>query len=302
MGEAEIMLKICVLLSTYNGEDYIIEQLESIYKQESCEVFIVIRDDGSTDNTCKKIKEYSANKNNICLSEGKNLGYKKSFMELVYNADEIYDYYAFADQDDVWNSLKLFSATEKLKNSVDKPALYYGMMTQVDKNLNVMSEQQEFKPPVKKPMVLFQNFVQGSTIVFNRNMLLLAKKFRVPREVAHDVWLPVLATYCGKIYGDENSYIMYRKHDQAVTVNMRNNYWKDLIKDIFAGKKVENYSIFLNEGYSDFISNEDMEFIKKMVKYKKHRIHLALSKGVRKYSIKGTVLLKMAIMFGKVEV
>ena len=104
------MEKIQVLMSTYNGEKYLKEQIESILNQEKVEVNILIRDDGSCDKTLKIIKELSKNPK-ISYYEGKNIGPAKSFMDLVNKSGDKFNYYAFADQDDIWmpNKTKRFS-------------------------------------------------------------------------------------------------------------------------------------------------------------------------------------------------
>ena len=94
------MNKVQVLLSTYNGEKYIKEQIESILNQEGVEVSLLIRDDGSSDRTIEIVKKISEQNNNIILFKGQNMGPARSFMDLVKKSDEV-DYYAFADQDDV---------------------------------------------------------------------------------------------------------------------------------------------------------------------------------------------------------
>ena len=95
------MNKILILMSTYNGEKYLSEQLNSLLLQENVNIKILIRDDGSTDNTHKILNFYSSNYPNISWYTGENKGPALSFMDLLFNAPES-DYYAFCDQDDVW--------------------------------------------------------------------------------------------------------------------------------------------------------------------------------------------------------
>ena len=92
--------KVLILLSTYNGERYIKEQIESLLKQENVKVSILVRDDGSTDGTINILNEYQK-QGKLKWYTGENLKPAKSFMNLVENAPE-YEYYAFCDQDDVW--------------------------------------------------------------------------------------------------------------------------------------------------------------------------------------------------------
>ncbi|HHF9279308.1 TPA: glycosyltransferase, partial [Escherichia coli] len=102
---------MAVLLSSYNGEKYIGEQLDSIIKcYRDFDLHIHIRDDGSVDSTCEIIKEYISKNDSIFLYEGDNVGVIASFLWLVENVGD-YDYYAFCDQDDVWEPLKLIAAT-----------------------------------------------------------------------------------------------------------------------------------------------------------------------------------------------
>ena len=92
------MKKVQVLLSTYNGEKYLKEQLDSIIAQKGVDVHILARDDGSKDDTIKILEGYE----NIDIIKGSNIGVCKSFFELINKSGE-YDYYSFADQDDVWD-------------------------------------------------------------------------------------------------------------------------------------------------------------------------------------------------------
>ena len=107
------MDNICILISTYNGHLYLDEQLESLYQLEHSKIMIVIRDDGSDDQTQLIIEKW-ANILDISLTKGTNVGWRKSFMELIYNSPES-DYYAFCDQDDIWLPNKLQVAIQKLK-------------------------------------------------------------------------------------------------------------------------------------------------------------------------------------------
>jgi len=295
------MKKVLVLLSTYNGEKYLVEQVESIIRQVGVTVYILIRDDGSKDNTRKLIMDLASVYNNIEYIFGKNIGYEKSFMELVYKSGE-FDFYAFADQDDVWLEDKLQRAIDKLEN-IKGVGLYYSMMTQVNNNLEVLKEQQTLLYPINKPEVLFQNFVQGSTIVFNKDACDLIKEYELKDKIAHDIWLPCVVTYFGKVIFDEESYILYRKHDQAVTA-VKEKYWCRLLKRILKGEKVPNLAKFLFEGYADKLNEKDRVFVEYVATYRKSfakRMRLVLSNSVRKKTLKGTLLLKLSFLFGRVQ-
>ena len=295
------MKKVLVLLSTYNGEKYLVEQVESIIRQVGVTVSILIRDDGSKDNTRKVVMDLASVYNNIEYIFERNIGYEKSFMELVYRSGE-FDFYAFADQDDVWLENKLQRAIEKLEN-VNGIGLYYSMMTQVNNDLEVLKEQQTFKYPIDKPEVLFQNFVQGSTIVFNKATCDLIKEYKLKDKIAHDIWIPCVITYFGKVVFDEESYILYRKHDQAVTA-IKEKYWRRLLNRISKGEIVPNLAKCLFEGYVDKLNEEDRAFVEYVATYRKSftkRMRLVFSNSVRKKTFKGTLLLKLSFLFGRVQ-
>ncbi|MBQ7497089.1 MAG: glycosyltransferase [Selenomonas sp.] len=96
--------QVMVLMSTYNGERFLWQQLESIYKQSRSVDRMVIADDGSTDGTVSLIRKFIAahgldSRWQLKLNE-ENLGWKRSFFRLLCAAEG--DIVLFCDQDDVW--------------------------------------------------------------------------------------------------------------------------------------------------------------------------------------------------------
>ena len=113
-------------------EDAIISVLNQTYKN----IEIIVRDDGSKDGTVDIVKEYQKNHSNIKLFEGENLGFVNSFFKLLDLADA--DYYAYADQDDVWIENKIELAVGKLNKMDDsKPNMVFG-------NSDYYNEKMEF--------------------------------------------------------------------------------------------------------------------------------------------------------------
>ena len=124
---------VCVYMSTYNGEKFLQQQIDSIFQQKNVNVTLLVRDDGSTDRTVDIIK---AQKQKIVLLEGMNIGAENSFMELLYYEQDA-DYYAFSDQDDVWMPDKLCTAIGKLVG-VKGAGLYACNLYYTDENLNIL--------------------------------------------------------------------------------------------------------------------------------------------------------------------
>lgn len=105
-------------MTTYNGEKYLKEQLDSLLKQVGVSVKILVRDDGSTDQT-KSILDTYQKKGLIDWYCGEHLNAPRGFLDLINRAPNA-DYYAFCDQDDVWDSDKLFIAVNLLSQYDDK--------------------------------------------------------------------------------------------------------------------------------------------------------------------------------------
>lgn len=101
-------MKVSVLMSTYNGEKYIFEQLESIRFQTFSPDEVIIRDDGSSDKTLGIIENYIY-KNELdhwhFFVNEQNIGWKRNFYKLIDDCDA--DLIFLADQDDIWNKSKL---------------------------------------------------------------------------------------------------------------------------------------------------------------------------------------------------
>lgn len=208
-------MKISVLLSTYNGEKYIREQLDSLLSQSLKPTTILIRDDGSKDNTVSIIKEYMKKDESIKFYTGKNLGAGKSFWNLLEECEEA-DYYAFCDQDDVWMKEKLEKAVEMLEKE-DKtiPLLYCSKYILTDENLN----------PIDSNVSSLYNFsdfehsliyhtAPGCTFVLNDKARKKSLKYDVNKEyfMIHDAIIHKVVALFGKVLLDQNGYIYYRQH------------------------------------------------------------------------------------------
>mgnify|MGYP002608834447 CR=1 FL=1 len=209
------MYKVAVLLSTYNGSKYIKEQIDSILSQEGVNIDIYIRDDGSTDETVNIIYEYKSN--NIFLTEGKNIGVGNSFMELLYSVPEIYDYYAFADQDDVWLPNKIEELTQFLtKGDYDVVTCNCAL---TDINLNIIqNEYYTNKSPIDKSVWgnLVKDLWLGCCIAFRREILLATLPFP-KKAAAHDLWIALYSQLHFKCGYYPKVLQLYRRHENTVS-------------------------------------------------------------------------------------
>lgn len=117
-------MKIAILMSTYNGHNFLDKQLKSIAEQTLInEIKLYIRDDGSTDDTFEIIDRWK-DRIDIVLIKGENVGPSKSFWSLFMDKEINADYYAFCDQDDIWDVDKVKKGVEKLSEYFNKPVLW----------------------------------------------------------------------------------------------------------------------------------------------------------------------------------
>ncbi|MCI9525218.1 MAG: glycosyltransferase [Erysipelotrichaceae bacterium] len=207
------MNRILVLMSTYQGERYLKEQLESILHQSE-PADILIRDDGSNDQTRSILNEYAHTYPQIRVIYGDNIGVVNSFFALLKDAKG-YDFYAFSDQDDVWMEDKLSCAIAKLKDlDSTKPALYASCSLLVDDQLNGISTTQINRRGLTFYNVLIQNLMPGHAQVFNQAMLdfIQAHPVDTSKVVVHDFWLALLGITFGNVVFDNTYHTYYRQH------------------------------------------------------------------------------------------
>lgn len=235
--------KVIVLLSTYNGEKYLQEQLESLVAQEGVETEILVRDDGSKDNTITILNEWQE-RGLLKWYSTTNVGCCKSFISLLETATDG-AYYAFCDQDDVWLPNKLKLTMEKMvateKENPEKPIIIHTDMNVVDENLNIIHESfwrsSGLRPDILKtfPYLCTCNSVNGCTIVMNSAARkLILDKYVEQETIIHDVISALTVAYHGGIidYIDVPT-MLYRQHSNNVVGAMQYNK-AQAIKERFA--------------------------------------------------------------------
>ncbi len=223
---------VAVLMSTYNGEMYIREQIDSILSQKEVDIYLFIRDDSSTDSTVEIIEEYITKyQDRISFYRGNNIGAGCSFMDLVYTVPDTYDYYAFSDQDDIWLDDKICSAVKMLKESGKE--LYMGNLICVDQDLNNIGFRNTNPPDISPYGIMVNNETNGCTMVFTNNFLrMFADKSKRPnadmfKARYHDSWAAIVGAVNEIIIYDFDAHILYRQHSgNAVGATNYNNHFK----------------------------------------------------------------------------
>lgn len=122
-----------VLLSSYQGGEFVREQVASVLAQTHPRLRLVVRDDGSGEDTRAVLRELAAD-SRILLREGENLGLPDAFFRMVDESGDDADLWALCDQDDVWVPDKIARAVAALQD-LDGPALYCARVHVVDERL-----------------------------------------------------------------------------------------------------------------------------------------------------------------------
>lgn len=210
-------MKIAVLMSTYNGENYIKEQIDSILAQTGdFTLELWVRDDGSRDGTVDILARY-AEAGKLRWYTGENRKPAHSFMDLLLSCPE-YDYYAFADQDDVWQPDKLASGISQLK-AQEGPALYCANAQLVDRHLDSLGRCVYKQPPrLDLHTLSCAGDLLGCTMVFNAPLAQLLQSCPMPGAmVMHDFYLALVCLLAGgNILFDQTPRMLYRQHGANV--------------------------------------------------------------------------------------
>lgn len=209
-------MKVAVIMSTYNGEKYLRQQIDSILNQVGVEKELFIRDDGSKDKTVEIIKEYEKRYSNVHVDLGKNIGFRQSFIQELLKT-EGFDYYAFSDQDDFWEPEKLFQGCISIKKSKEKiPMVYYSNLNVSDENLNVYRTTKLHTRKKSLASLVMRRSIAGCTMIFNKQMWEKIASVNITDDMlkrGHDSFILSLCySIKGSVICDSSAYIKYRQH------------------------------------------------------------------------------------------
>lgn len=272
------MNRVNIILPTYNGEQYIEALFQSLINQTYRNIDVWIRDDGSTDGTLAIIQHYcAASFDGVRFHQIKddlgNLKTARCCFEILLNASPA-EYYAFCDQDDVWNPEKIQRAVDFLDTVDDQTcALYAAGYHICDANLNLIQEGRKPRPFSQLNLGrAFFNYGaglgQGFTLVFNRRMKELAFRPGHSEIRGQDVWLWAVVTGLqGIYYYDDYPSAMYRRHGATVTETGKGKLqlWKSRFKYFWdaglfhrVSRAIDNYRILF---YDQVTKDEDRMFL-----------------------------------------
>lgn len=278
------MKTVLILLSTYNGETFLGEQLDSLYAQDGISLHILVRDDGSRDGTVKILQKYKDKYGRMTILSQHNIGCIHSFFTLMQVASIDYrdfDYYAFCDQDDIWLPNKLSHAIQTLEKSYNERKMYFSGFTLIDTIGNVKGKSNKQKGVGYKG-ALITNAALGCTMVFTPNVLHGAIKIKtkqIPIEIMsilplHDVWMYMYSSYADvDIIYDSEFYegIYYRQHGHNVTQYKKNIFTRGklFLRNLHNFRNYRYKRAVLLEYIAEDFSSDKLQYLKILTEYKK---------------------------------
>ena len=301
--------KVVVLLSSFNGEKYIAEQIESILDQVECEVKLVVRDDGSSDKTVQILNEFS-NKYDIDILIGNNLGYVGSFFELMKYAltrYSSYKYFSLSDQDDIWDNDKLIIACRAIDSEQSHIPILYGSTTRlVSNNMKYLCTSQKCLKQLTFFNTIIQNFIPGHSQVMNKPLLEMAVKYSDYEKVyVHDSYIVNCAILGGKVIFDENPHTNYRQHDTNQLGSNKGffSWLKSRIKRIHHGhgKKYAIQIKYLCDSLKSYMKNEQIDEMNLFFKSNKNfftRLKYVFHTKLYRQKKRETLIFKLYYAFG----
>ncbi|WP_431483543.1 glycosyltransferase family 2 protein [Pseudomonas solani] len=267
---------VAILLCTYNGEKFLPQQLKSFEQQTHRNWSLYISDDGSQDQTEALLQHYAKTwgEQKIEINEGPQAGFVRNFLSLTCRADIYADYFAWSDQDDIWDKEKLEVAIKWLNGIPSNvPALYCGRTQIICENGTTLGMSPIFPYPPHFKNALVQSIAGGNTMVFNKAAKALIMEAGYDLDIpSHDWWLyQIVSGSNGAIYYDPKPRVLYRQHKNNVVGS--NSDWRarmQRLSMVFQGRFHEwnNQNIRALESMSHCLSEE-------------HRQTLALFKKAR---------------------
>lgn len=303
--------KVSVLMSTYNGARYLDEQLESIWKQKSVDIKLIVRDDGSMDSTLKILEKHKANHPEmVFFSDGKRMGPCKSFLNLISRSNDT-DYYALADQDDIWDQDKLISAIKMIRElPSNKPALYYANQRLVDNNGSFIRIS-HVRPMISggKYSCLSDTLATGCTVLYNKPLADIAARVKPDDFSMHDTWLYVTASLFGYTIYDFKPHMSYRVHtSNAIGTRKKRISMESLIREIrvyfdFSAQPGLKCAKELLRQFDEDFNSEQKAKVMEVAEYKqslKNRIRLLMDRDLNSENLYRKIRFKIGVIIGNI--
>lgn len=211
---------VAIIMSAYNAEPFIRQQVDSILAQKDVDLEVWIRDDGSTDDTLAVLLNSYRGDERVHVTSGPNLGATQSFIEAIFSYPRSSEFVGLADADDVWLPHKCIHSINSLKSlPSDLPAAVSTRMTLVDEDLHPIALTRIPSKPFSFDNALVQTMAGGAASLMNRAAydLLRQEKPRTGYVTAHDTWVYLVVTAFGEFLYMDESTLLWRQHGNNVS-------------------------------------------------------------------------------------
>ncbi|MDR2650939.1 MAG: glycosyltransferase family 2 protein [Prevotellaceae bacterium] len=203
---------VSIVLGTYNGEKYLKEQIDSIFRQTYPNIEFIITDDCSTDSTPAILREFASKHENVHVYFNEtNLGLVRNFEKAVKYAQG--EYIAFADQDDIWLPEKI----QRLVDNIGDNMLIHHDSAYIDADGNLIGKKSsDYRHLITGKNLYVMDidesglWVAAHSMMFRRELLDLALPFTP--SINHDGWIAYIAMLKGTIAVVPEVLVLYRQH------------------------------------------------------------------------------------------
>ncbi|MFE8047703.1 glycosyltransferase family 2 protein [Brenneria goodwinii] len=302
------MKKIDVLLATYNGGEYIEEQINSVLlnfdRLKFYDCNLIISDDCSSDNTVDLINFFCKKDARVIFTNNDKKGGVRENFEFLISITSA-DYVFFCDQDDFWLPRKMEVFINKfleIGENGNKPILIHSDLCVSDKYLSPvdssMFRYQNINKSPTFPEIIASNSVTGCVMACNKRLIELAKMGNIRNAIMHDWYMAMIAMALGHLYFIDRSLILYRQHGNN-QVGAKSFGLKELfiIKNIIKKYEKAKFSVtatrnqaclFLND-YMGLLNDDKKTLLKTFSSRETtsliNRFSLFFRKGIRKKGI-----------------
>lgn len=209
--------QVAILLGSFNGQQYLDVQLDSISAQSYANWRMWASDDGSSDGTLWIFQRHQTlwGRERLTVLNGPRQGFSVNFLSMVCNTEVSADFFAYSDQDDIWEPSKLERAVSWLVSvPPDVPALYCARTRLVDEFGSDIGLSPLFRKAPSFSNAIIQSIAGGNTMVFNQAARkLLQTAGQNIGVVTHDWWTYIAVTACGgQVFYDSEPSLQYRQH------------------------------------------------------------------------------------------
>lgn len=281
---------VAILMSTYNGAEFLEAQLNSILHQTDKSWHLYVRDDGSTDDTVKILRKFARNYSQITFVNDHNItniGVVRSFMTLLKQTNA--EFYMFSDQDDYWLPEKVAHTKKRMMEQPydDQPVCVHTNLKIVDRSLNGNKLMNEAIPWHSFLKETFNNCITGCTLMINQQLkeFIDFDSLNYSNIYMHDWWLGMIGAAFGRLVYLNEATILYRQHGNNVVGSSKKTIVTMLHRifdqsfDVGEFRKVIRNCIEFNNNYGNKLSGINKKYIREYALLAKkssflHNLHL----------------------------